>query len=109
VLDAVMESAARLYEALDASILHVDGDRLRSVAHHGPISLGRVGEHTIPLVRGTTGGRAVLDRRTVYVADIPVASLEFVPLMREKASQSARSNSVAPRSSRHASASSWRH
>src|SRR5262249_38911332 len=38
VLDAVCLSAARLCEAYDASIWRPDGDRLRVVAHHGPIT-----------------------------------------------------------------------
>src|SRR5262245_54339845 len=61
-LDAVAASAARLCEALDASIFRVDGDRLRLVAHHGPIPFGPVGEFTLPLV-GTINGRVVLEQR----------------------------------------------
>ena len=100
VLDAVAESAARLREALDASIFRVDGDRLRLIAHHGPIPQGPVGEFTLPVVRGTVNGRAVLDQRTVQVADLQAEAEEFpegsesarqmgdrtnlsVPLMRE--------------------------
>ena len=100
VLDAVAESAARLCEALDAAIYRVDRERLRLVAHHGPIPIGPVGEFTMPLGRGTANGRAVLDQRTVHVADLQAEAEEFpegsqyscrfgdrtslsVPLMRE--------------------------
>jgi transcriptional regulator with GAF, ATPase, and Fis domain len=53
VLDALVESAARLCNAYDALIFQVVGDGLRLVAHHGQISLtGPVGQVTIPLDRG---------------------------------------------------------
>jgi GAF domain-containing protein len=77
MLDAVAESATRLCEAFDASIYRVDGDRLRLIAHHGPIPSGPVGEFTVPLVRGTVSGRAVLDARTVQVADLQTEVEEF--------------------------------
>jgi GAF domain-containing protein len=100
VLDAVAESAAHLCEAFDTSIFRVDGDQLRLTAHHGPIPYGPVGEFTVPLVRGTIGGRTVLDAQTVHVADVQAETGEFpeaskygrrfgtrtslsVPLMRE--------------------------
>jgi GAF domain-containing protein len=100
VLDTVAESAARLCEALDATIYRVDGDRLRLVAHHGSIPSGQVREFTVPVSRGNVNGRTVLDQRIVHVADAQTEMEEFpvssqyacrfgvrtslsVPLMRE--------------------------
>src|SRR5262249_38172962 len=71
VLDALVESAARLCNAYDAAIFQVSGDSLRLVAHHGQIPFaGAVGQHTLPLARGRIIGRAVIDHRTIQVADI---------------------------------------
>ncbi len=108
VLDTVVESAARLCEAYDASILLRRDNRLVMAAHHGPIhdasaiarALGTIGGYTLSLDRGTIGGRTVLDARTVHIADVQVEAEEFpeasenarrlgfhtmlsVPLMRE--------------------------
>jgi two-component system NtrC family sensor kinase len=68
VFAAVLRSAARLCDAFDATIFQVDGDRLRIVAHEGPIPITPAG--ALPLIRGTAAGRAVLDRRTIHVADL---------------------------------------
>src|SRR5262249_11171377 len=46
---------------------------------------GVIGEFTLPLVRGTVTGRAVLDARTVHIADLQVETEEF-----PEGSQSAR-------------------
>src|SRR5215510_6419898 len=77
VLKAVTESAARLCDAFDATIFRRDGDRLRLVAHHGQIPTGSIGEFTLPLARGYTNGRSVLDGRTVHVADLQTEVNEF--------------------------------
>jgi GAF domain-containing protein len=70
VLDALVESAARLCDAYDAAIWQVLGDDLRLVAHHGQIPFaGPVGQFTVPLVRGFIAGRVVIDRRTIHVED----------------------------------------
>src|SRR5262249_44384531 len=71
-------SAARLCDAYDAAIFQVFGNNLRPVAHHGQIPLaGPVGQHTLPLVRGFITGRAVLDRRTIHVADMLAEEDEY--------------------------------
>jgi two-component system, NtrC family, sensor kinase len=78
VLDALVESAARLCEAYDAAIFQVFGDSLRRVAHYGQLPMsGPVGQLTRPLGRGLIGGRAVIDRRTIQVADILAEADEY--------------------------------
>ena len=77
VFDAVAESAARLCEAFDSTIFRIDGNRLCLVAHHGPIPFGPIGEFTIPVVRGSVGGRSVLEGRTIHVADLQTEANEF--------------------------------
>jgi GAF domain-containing protein/DNA-binding response OmpR family regulator len=77
VFDVIAVSAARLCESFDAVIFRSDGDRLTLVAHHGPIPLGAVGEFSLPRIRGTGPGRAVLDGRPVHVADMQAEADEF--------------------------------
>jgi GAF domain-containing protein/DNA-binding response OmpR family regulator/anti-sigma regulatory factor (Ser/Thr protein kinase) len=69
VLDAVARNAARLCEANDVQLYKVDGDLLRQVTHHGPISALNDGE-ALPLARGLVTGRAVLERRTIHIEDM---------------------------------------
>ena len=76
IFDAIAESAARLCEAVDVSIFRVDGDRLAFVAHQGPIAQ-RHGDFSLPLVRGTVGGRSMLESRTLQVADLQNEDHEF--------------------------------
>src|SRR5262249_41120111 len=64
VLDALVESAARLCDAYDAVIYQVFGDGLRLVAHHGQIPTAHPVGQLYPLARGFIGGRVVIDRRT---------------------------------------------
>jgi two-component system, NtrC family, sensor kinase len=82
VFDAVAESAARLCESLDSSVWRREGDRLLLVAHHGAIP--QAGTESLPLVRGTVGGRSVLDGRIVHIADIQTEGDEF-PITSENA------------------------
>ena len=76
VFDAVAESAARLCDSLDAAIFRRDGDLTLLAAHYGPIPPPA----TVPVVRGTINGRAILDGQTVEVADF---SLERTTSRRE--------------------------
>src|SRR5262245_2807488 len=80
VFAEIAVSAARLCDAYDATIMQVDGDVLRVVAHHGsiphpiPQSLGMP---SLPLVRGAFNGRAVLDQQTIQVLDLQAETDEY--------------------------------
>ena len=73
VFAKIAASAARLCDAHDATIFQVDGNDLRIVAHHGPIPPGG----TLHLTRAIVTGCAVLDRRTIYVADLHAESDKY--------------------------------
>jgi two-component system, NtrC family, sensor kinase len=72
VFDAIANSTARLCEALDAVVYHVDGDVLNPISHHGSFAVSG-----IPLVRGSVGGRTVLEKRLIHVADLQAESADF--------------------------------
>jgi GAF domain-containing protein len=76
VFDTIARSSVRLCGAFDVSIFRVDADRLAFVAHHGPIAQRHAG-FSLALVRGTVGGRSVLESRTVQVADLQNEDREF--------------------------------
>jgi len=69
VLDVVAENAARLCDSSDAQIWRVEGDMARKAASYGVTSpvLG-VGEAR-PITRGSSSGRAILDRQTIIFHD----------------------------------------
>ena len=75
VLDAVAEHAARVCGANDGTIRLVDGGVQKLAAHFGPAA------HTadsLPLDRGSSSGRAILERRPVHIHDVlAVAETEF--------------------------------
>src|SRR5499433_1694048 len=73
VFETIAESAARLCVSRDAHVFVRHGDVLRQVSHHGSIPITQ----TLPLIWGTANGRAVLEGRTVHVADMQVESSEF--------------------------------
>ncbi len=81
VLDAIAETAARLCDAGDATILRIEGDRLRRVAHYGPLPTGP--DQGAPLNRGSVVGRAAADRVTVHVEDLTTLSADEFPLVRD--------------------------
>jgi signal transduction histidine kinase len=65
----------RFCGADDAIILRLDGENLWAAAHRGPIPVDF--GLPIPCVRGTVGGRSVLERRAVHVTDLQAEAEEF--------------------------------
>jgi len=68
VLDAIAENAARFTGAQDVTVLLVEGDVMPLLAHHGPIPSGVAG--VIRLERTSIAAAAVLDKRTIHIADV---------------------------------------
>ena len=74
VFDAVCTSAARLCDAYDALIWRVEGEHLAVAGHYGPIPTP---DEPIPLVRGTSAGRAAIERRTIHHVDLATETEEY--------------------------------
>jgi len=68
VLDALVESAAKLCGGDDASILRLTGNTLTRAAHCG--SMKAPPAYVIPVLPGTVAGRSVLERRPIHVSDL---------------------------------------
>src|SRR5215472_16562677 len=77
VLDAIAENAARVCGAADALIVRSEGDVIRRVAHFGTLPL--LLPDTRPFTGHSMAGRAMLEGRTIHVADMadPVAMREY--------------------------------
>jgi GAF domain-containing protein len=75
VLDTVAANAARLCEASDAVVFQIDGDVLQPMAIYGPIPAV-----PNPISRGSTTGRAVIDRQTIHIPDLTAESEEEFPV-----------------------------
>jgi signal transduction histidine kinase len=70
VMEALVQSAARLCEAQNAQIFRVEGDLMRLVARHGPVRSTLEAGQARPLTRGSVSGRAIVDRRVLHVTDL---------------------------------------
>src|SRR5262245_37127423 len=73
VFAEIATSATRLCDAYDAVIFQVEGGLLRLAAHQGPIST----VSPLALAREVSIGRAVLDRRTIHIADLQAEIEEY--------------------------------
>jgi GAF domain-containing protein/anti-sigma regulatory factor (Ser/Thr protein kinase) len=69
VLATIAHSATAFCGAADAAILLIRDGRFRFAAHHGPVLLSS-DSFTISLTKESVAGHAVVDRRTIQVADV---------------------------------------
>jgi GAF domain-containing protein len=75
VLDALVETAAKLCAGDDASIFRLEGDVLVRVAHCGQM-MAPAG-YRIPAMSGTVIGRSVLERRPISVANLQTETEDY--------------------------------
>jgi GAF domain-containing protein len=82
VLDAIATNAALVCDAYDAVVFLREGDRLRTAAHYGPITITL--QHST-LSRGSVTEVAILDRQPVHVHDVLATEPPVFPLTAEAA------------------------
>ncbi|MFN8634130.1 MAG: GAF domain-containing protein [Chloroflexota bacterium] len=78
VLDAIVERVARLCDAEATVVQQLDGDHVVNLAGFGP----RYSQEwnyslRVPVIPTTMSGRAILERRTIHVADLVALADEF--------------------------------
>ena len=88
VFDAIVQSAARLCDAANASLYRVEGNMLRHVANYGRVSTFKPGEAR-PITSRSLSGVAVIGRKIVHIHDaLAVADAELpdsrIAIEREK-------------------------
>jgi len=83
VVDAIARNTTRYCGAEDAAVLLVDGDTLLRVAHHGPVPF--LAHPRMALRPGGVAPRAVLERRTIHVADVAGPQGDDFPDTRDRA------------------------
>ena len=76
VLNALVESAARLCDAYDSMLRLREGEWLVMGAHYGSIAIAH-GSDKFQITRSTTAGRAVTDGKAIHVHDVAAAGSEF--------------------------------
>jgi GAF domain-containing protein len=82
VLATIAHSATSFCGAADAAILLIRDGLFRFAAHHGPVLLSS-DSFTISMTKESVAGHAVLDRRTIQVADVLGPEGEAYPQARE--------------------------
>ena len=82
ILDVVVTRSAQICGARDAHIFLVEGEQLVQAAVYGDLTRVEVPE-TLPLVRGTAPGRAVLDLQVIHIPDLAQVSDDEYPISRE--------------------------
>ena len=74
VFDAIVQSAARLCEAIFSVVYLYDGDRLRIAATNNYTPEAKNLTHALHQLkrpdRSNLGGRAILDRKIIHVPDV---------------------------------------
>jgi GAF domain-containing protein len=78
VFQAIVESAARLCEADNASIFRTEGDFVRHVARHGRLATIDVGDGR-PLAPGSMSGNVIMRRETIHVSDALAVAETAIP------------------------------
>ncbi len=71
VFETIVHNAKRLCEAFDAVLALAEGDEFVQLAHDGPIEAVLGARYPL---KGTVGGRAILESRVIHVDDVSMAS-----------------------------------
>jgi two-component system NtrC family sensor kinase len=78
VFDAIVQNAARLCHASNASVYRIEADRLRHVANYGGMPIVKLGE-TRPITERSLSGKAVIGRKVIHIHDaLAVADTELL-------------------------------